>query len=70
MHGIYVILLSNILAELFICDSLAFCPHNQIQSGQTLDYFGPKTKGQAKLYASRRDAYNLMNTEVGSVRFY
>ena len=69
MYGIYVILLSNILAQLFIRDSLAFCCHSQIQLGQTLDYFGPKSKGQAKLYTSRRDAYNLMNTEVGSGRF-
>ena len=66
MYGIYVILLSNILAELFICDSLAFCRHSQIQFRQTLNYFGPKSKGQAKLYTSRRDAYNLINTEVGS----
>ncbi len=34
----------------FICDSLAFCRHSQIQLGQTLDYFGPKSKGQANLY--------------------
>ena len=69
MYGIYVILLSNILAELFMCDSLAFYRHSQIQLGQTLDYFGPKSKGQAKLYTSRRDAYNLISTEVGSGRF-
>ena len=34
-----------------------------------MDYFGPKSKGQAKLYTSRRDAYNLIDTEVGSGRF-
>ena len=49
--------------------SLAFCHHSQIQLGQTLDYFGPKSKGQAKLYTSRRDANNLIDTEVGSERF-
>ena len=69
MYGIYVILLSNILAELFICESLFFCRYIKIQLGQILDYFGPKSKGQAKLYTSRRDAYNLINTEVGSGRF-
>ena len=68
MYGIYVILLSNILAELFICESLFFCRYIKIQLEQTLDYFGPKSKGQAKLYTSRRDAYNLI-IEVGSGRF-
>ena len=68
MYGIYVILLSNILAELFICESLFFCRYIKIQLGQILDYFGPMSKGQTRLYTSRTDAYNLINTKVGSGR--